>query len=79
MSIRDISEEEALILNYRRMQVHQEKDRLAQHKTKKLIQLADVADDATTPLQEVEDKKKALYDFFMQRLKDNPEEKIFIR
>jgi hypothetical protein len=37
MSIREISEEEAVILNYRRLQVYQEKERLRHHKTKKII------------------------------------------
>jgi len=37
MNIKDISEEEALILNYRRLQVYQERDKLKSQKTKALI------------------------------------------
>lgn len=42
MNIKDISEEEALILNYRRLQVYQERDKLKGQKTKVLIELAEV-------------------------------------
>jgi hypothetical protein len=42
MNIKEISEEEAVILNYRRLQVYQEKEKLKHQKTKKLIELAEV-------------------------------------
>jgi hypothetical protein len=80
MSIKEISEEEAVILNYRRLQVYQEKERLKHHKTKKIIELANPDEgESLAPLQELDDKKKALYDYFLERLKENPDEKIFIR
>lgn len=56
-----------MILNYRRLQVYQQKDKLKHQKTKKIIKLAEVKEEGEnlTPLQDLDDKKKALFDYFL--------------
>ena len=41
MNMKEIKEEEAIILNYRKMQIHKQKDLLKEHKLKKLMKLAE--------------------------------------
>jgi hypothetical protein len=78
MGIKEISQEEAVILNYRKLQISRQKDTLGRQKNKELIRLAQ-GEETLTPLQDFQQKKDELYSFFIQRMRDNPDEKAMIR
>ena len=75
MSTGEVPPEEAVLLNYRRMQVHKEKEKLRVKKARDFIQQA--LDEA--PLEELERKKKELYEFFKERLTEHPEERELLK
>lgn len=69
MNIKQISTDEAVLLNYRKMQIYQQKDKLKHQKVKELIKIATHDEEDTITIQNLEEKKNDLYDYFMDRIK----------
>lgn len=51
------------------MQIYQQKDKLKHQKVKELIKIATHDEEDTITIQNLEEKKNDLYDYFMDRIK----------
>lgn len=61
-SIKDISQEEAVILNYRKLQLYNLRRNSKKHNYKELMKLTQLMpEESLTPLQDLEQKKSSLY------------------
>jgi hypothetical protein len=79
-SIKEISPEEAAVLNYRKLQLYEQRKNQKKVNYKALLALTQPDSEQTfTPLLDLEAKKNALFEYFVERLKENPDEKNHIK
>jgi hypothetical protein len=69
-----------VVLNYRKLQLHNQKQNVKKHNYKELLALTQPdPEESLTPLHDLEEKKNNLFEFFLERVKENPDEKTLIK
>ena len=66
------------MLNYRKLQLHSQKNCRKGVNFKEMMALTQ-PEESESPIQELEEKKNTLQSYFLDRIKQNPDEEAFIR